>query len=60
MGLDTFGKIYRCDECTSNKKSMKLGEQRYCRTCGTPFTPTELKNRSTRLCPWCRPKWRRS
>jgi len=60
MGLDTFGKIYRCDECSSNKKSMKLGEQRYCRTCGTPFIPVKMEDRSVRLCPWCRPNWRRS
>ncbi|TSC94778.1 MAG: hypothetical protein CEN87_312 [Parcubacteria group bacterium Licking1014_1] len=54
MGLDTFGKVYRCQKCSEGKKSMKLGEQRYCRTCGTSFTPTELKDRSVRLCPWCR------
>jgi hypothetical protein len=60
MKVGDFGKVYRCTDCISSGKSMKLGQERYCRTCGTPFTPTEQKDRSARLCQWHRPNWRKA
>lgn len=50
MSLFAFGKLMRCDACKNSGISMKKGDQRHCRRCGTKYVATEG---AKRLCPWC-------
>jgi hypothetical protein len=51
MSVEYFAKIYRCNECQEAGVMMKMGETRYCKRCGTRFTPAV---KTHKLCPWCR------
>lgn len=42
-----FGRIRRCDSCKETGKLMPLNVQRFCRTCGEPFTPSSSKGSSS-------------
>lgn len=46
-----FGKRFRCDTCHS--QGVKLGDSRFCRTCGEPFLAIGRDNNARRQCEGC-------
>ncbi len=55
MTLVEFAAIYRCEKCQQSGGMMPIDKDRFCRTCGVPFTPPSGKHgASRRLCLRCR------